>query len=116
MIKRLTLLKFAILTSIACTIVLAVTGQPVARQDNLPKGYKEPAWVKKTGARKFPSSKKSFSVNQYGAKPDAQTLNTKTIQAAIDACAETVERLKAELPVWGKELFEDETHHWKVNK
>jgi len=35
---------------------------------------------------------------------------------AIDACEETVERLKAELPIWGKELFEDETHQWKVNK
>ncbi len=37
-------------------------------------------------------------------------------KAAIDACAETVERLKAELPVWGKELFEDKTYHWKENK
>jgi len=37
-------------------------------------------------------------------------------KAAIDACSETVERIKAELPVWGKELFEDETHQWKVNK
>ena len=36
-------------------------------------------------------------------------------KAAIDACEETVERLKAELPVWGKEILEDETHHWKVN-
>ena len=36
-------------------------------------------------------------------------------KAAIDACEETVERLKAELPVWGKELFEDETHQWKEN-
>jgi len=35
---------------------------------------------------------------------------------AIEACEETVERLKAELPIWGKELFEDETHQWKVNK
>jgi len=35
---------------------------------------------------------------------------------AIDACEETVERLKAELPIWGKEIFEDETHQWKVNK
>ena len=40
---------------------------------------------------------------------------------AIDACQETVERLKAELPVWGKELFsaEDgaagETYQWKEN-
>jgi molybdopterin synthase catalytic subunit len=37
-------------------------------------------------------------------------------KAAIDACAETVERLKAELPIWGKELFEDETYQWKVNQ
>ncbi|TCC90137.1 molybdenum cofactor biosynthesis protein MoaE [Pedobacter frigiditerrae] len=35
---------------------------------------------------------------------------------AIDACTEIVERLKAELPIWGKELFEDETHQWKENK
>ena len=34
-------------------------------------------------------------------------------KAAIEACEETVERLKAELPVWGKELFEDETYQWK---
>jgi molybdopterin synthase catalytic subunit len=35
---------------------------------------------------------------------------------AVDACNEVVERIKTELPVWGKELFEDETHQWKVNK
>lgn len=37
-------------------------------------------------------------------------------KAAIDACNETVERIKVELPVWGKELFIDETYQWKVNK
>jgi len=36
-------------------------------------------------------------------------------KAAIDACEETVERIKAELPIWGKELFSDESHQWKVN-
>jgi molybdopterin synthase catalytic subunit len=36
-------------------------------------------------------------------------------KAAIDACEETVERLKAELPIWGKEFFEDDTHQWKKN-
>lgn len=36
-------------------------------------------------------------------------------RAAIDACNEVVERIKTELPVWGKELFEDESHQWKVN-
>jgi molybdopterin synthase catalytic subunit len=35
---------------------------------------------------------------------------------AIDACNEIVDRLKAELPIWGKEFFEDETHQWKENK
>lgn len=34
-------------------------------------------------------------------------------KAAIDACNETVEKIKADLPVWGKEIFEDETHQWK---
>jgi molybdopterin synthase catalytic subunit len=36
-------------------------------------------------------------------------------KAAIEACSETVERIKATLPVWGKEIFEDETHQWKAN-
>jgi molybdopterin synthase catalytic subunit len=36
-------------------------------------------------------------------------------KAAIDACSETVERIKTELPLWGKELFTDETYQWKVN-
>jgi molybdopterin synthase catalytic subunit len=34
---------------------------------------------------------------------------------AIQSCAEIVERIKAELPVWGKEILEDETYQWKVN-
>jgi len=37
-------------------------------------------------------------------------------KAAMDACEETVERLKAELPVWGREIMDDDTHQWKVNK
>jgi molybdopterin synthase catalytic subunit len=37
-------------------------------------------------------------------------------KAAIDACNETVERLKAELPIWGKEIFDNETYQWKENK
>lgn len=35
---------------------------------------------------------------------------------AQEACSEMVERLKSEVPIWGKELFEDETHQWKVNR
>ena len=37
-------------------------------------------------------------------------------KASIAACEETVERIKAELPIWGKELFDNETHQWKQNK
>jgi molybdopterin synthase catalytic subunit len=37
-------------------------------------------------------------------------------KAAIDACTETVERLKAELPIWGKEIFEDDSFRWKINQ
>ncbi|MBC7826198.1 MAG: molybdenum cofactor biosynthesis protein MoaE [Chitinophagaceae bacterium] len=36
-------------------------------------------------------------------------------KAAIDACEEIVERIKVELPIWGKEIFSDETHQWKMN-
>ena len=36
-------------------------------------------------------------------------------RAAIDACNEIVERIKKELPVWGKEVFEDASYQWKVN-
>jgi molybdopterin synthase catalytic subunit len=37
-------------------------------------------------------------------------------KAAIEACSETVERVKAELPIWGKEIFEDESFQWKINQ
>jgi molybdopterin synthase catalytic subunit len=34
---------------------------------------------------------------------------------AIEACEETVERIKKELPIWGREILEDESHQWKRN-
>lgn len=37
-------------------------------------------------------------------------------EAAIAACKETVERIKKELPVWGRELFADDGYQWKTNK
>ena len=42
--------------------------------------------------------------------------SSKHRKAAIDACEETVERIKNELPIWGKEVFEDESYQWKVNQ
>ena len=37
-------------------------------------------------------------------------------KAAIEACEETVELIKIQLPIWGKELFEDQSYQWKENK
>jgi len=41
--------------------------------------------------------------------------SSKHRKIAIEACNEVVEKIKAELPVWGKEIFEDESHQWKIN-
>ena len=35
---------------------------------------------------------------------------------STDACSEIVERIKSELPIWGREIFEDETSQWKINQ
>jgi molybdopterin synthase catalytic subunit len=35
---------------------------------------------------------------------------------AFDACRDLVEQIKAMTPIWGKEIFEDESHVWKTNK
>ncbi len=42
--------------------------------------------------------------------------SSKHRRVAIEACNETVERIKADLPVWGKEFFEDDSFQWKVNQ
>jgi molybdopterin synthase catalytic subunit len=41
--------------------------------------------------------------------------SSKHRKIAIDACEETVERIKQELPVWGKEIFADGNYQWKKN-
>lgn len=37
-------------------------------------------------------------------------------RAAIDACNDMVERIKKELPIWGREILEGEDGVWKVNQ
>lgn len=54
-----------------------ITAQAVAGMD----------WVNKTGARKTPSSKKQYWVNDYGAASDGNKLATSAIQSAIDECS-----------------------------
>lgn len=34
---------------------------------------------------------------------------------AFNACREIVEQIKADVPIWGKEIFEDESYTWKEN-
>ena len=35
---------------------------------------------------------------------------------AQEACAELVERIKSEVPVWGMEILSDDSYIWKENK
>lgn len=42
--------------------------------------------------------------------------SSKHRKEATLACNEMVERIKNELPIWGREIFEDETHQWKINQ
>jgi len=35
---------------------------------------------------------------------------------AFDACRWIVKEIKANVPIWGKEIFADNTHAWKENK
>ena len=37
-------------------------------------------------------------------------------KAATEACSYLVEEIKVKVPIFGKEVFEDETHQWKVNQ
>lgn len=41
--------------------------------------------------------------------------SSKHRKAATDACNFLVEEIKANAAIFGKEIFEDETHQWKVN-
>ncbi len=34
---------------------------------------------------------------------------------AFTACREIVEKIKSNVPIWGKEIFEDHSHQWKTN-
>ena len=41
--------------------------------------------------------------------------SSKHRKMAIDACSFIVEEIKTRVPVWGKEICEDETYNWKQN-
>lgn len=76
-------------TVISITCFLSFSFKPVNNpgifQSNADSSL--PAWVQEVGAKKMPANKKLYNVAAYGAVNDGQTLNTKAIQSAIDACA-----------------------------
>jgi molybdopterin synthase catalytic subunit len=41
--------------------------------------------------------------------------SSKHRMAAIEACHYIVNRIKLEVPIWGKEIFEDNSYSWKQN-
>lgn len=42
--------------------------------------------------------------------------SSKHRKSAMEACDYLVERIKKEVPIWGKEIFEDQNTQWKVNQ
>jgi molybdopterin synthase catalytic subunit len=42
--------------------------------------------------------------------------SSKHRQMAMDACRFLVEEIKSKVPIYGKEIFENDTHQWKVNQ
>jgi len=43
-------------------------------------------------------------------------VSSKHRKMAIEACNELVEAIKFELPIWGKEVYQDQSIVWKENK
>jgi len=43
-------------------------------------------------------------------------VSSKHRKNAIDACAEMVEQIKKDLPIWGKEIYANSETTWKVNQ
>ncbi|MFY9310148.1 MAG: molybdenum cofactor biosynthesis protein MoaE [Bacteroidia bacterium] len=43
-------------------------------------------------------------------------VSSKHRKDAFEACRSIVEKIKADVPIWGKEIFEDETSAWKENR
>jgi molybdopterin synthase catalytic subunit len=42
-------------------------------------------------------------------------VSSKHRKDAFDACRDLVEEIKTKVPIFGKEIFEDKSHVWKIN-
>ena len=75
-------------------------------------------WTKKTGAQKFPSSKKIYRVNDYGFVGDSTKVITNIIQKAIDDCSKKgggIVTFKAGVYLTGS-VFVKSNVHLKIDK
>lgn len=73
------------MASILLTLIICSC---IALAAETPENAKQaPEWTKQVGAKTIPKNTTIFKVNDYGAIKDGKTLNTKAIQAAVDACA-----------------------------
>ena len=43
-------------------------------------------------------------------------VSSKHRKDATEACSDMVEKIKNELPIWGKEILENDNYTWKVNR
>ncbi|MCH5685391.1 hypothetical protein LWM68_14710 [Niabella sp. W65] len=62
-----------------CTILLTLLIVSFTGRTQLP----DLPWAKEVGAKKFPSAKKIYYANNYGAKSDTLTINTRAIQKLL---------------------------------
>ncbi len=68
---------FTFLLNFNCTFLAGSPGQAIPFEQ----------WTGQVGAKTMPDNNKVYNAADYGAVNDGKTLNTKAIQAAIDACA-----------------------------
>ena len=68
---------FTLLLNVNCTFLGGSPGQAIPLEQ----------WTKQVGAKTMPEKTEVYNVADYGAVGDGKTLDTKAIQAAIDACA-----------------------------
>jgi polygalacturonase len=71
----------SVLFSFLLILSSAVESEPAEEAKSMPE------WTMQCGAEIIPDKTKAFKVNDYGAVNNGKTPATKSIQAAIDACA-----------------------------
>jgi molybdopterin synthase catalytic subunit len=74
--------------------------------------------IKKTILSEFPDVKSINIIHSTGTVKAGEIsllviVSAGHRQQAMAACNKTVEIIKADLPVWKKEIFEDDSHIWK---